>query len=320
MPSSSLSSPSSWPPAGRRRRPGARPARGDAPVVFTTFYPTTYFAGRLAGADARVVCPLPADADPIFWSPDDATIEAYQQADLIVVNGARFEKWVLKTSLPDARVVDTAKPFASEFLRFAEAVEHSHGPSGKHAHEGVDGHTWMDPLLAKQQAAEIARALKALLPERAQEIDARLAALHADLDEIHQGFEALTARYRKQPLLASHPAYNYPAFRYGWTVRNLNLDPESMPNAEQEAGLAKILEDTPARHILWESPPLPDIAERLKEKYGLESVEFSPCEVLVPRGPGRRPGLPDRHAGQPEASRAGVRGALILSRVRTGTG
>ncbi len=249
------------------------------PVVYTTFYPTTYLARRLAGDDAQVVCPLPADEDPIFWKPDEDTILAYQGADLIVVNGAEFEKWVLRASLPESRIVSTAEPFRDEWVTFEKAVEHSHGPSGKHAHEGVDGHTWLDPVLAKVQATQIASALKRRLPAATAAIDERLAALHRDLDGLDQGFRGLTEDYDGHAILASHPAYNYVAKRYGWRVVSLDLDPETMPSDEAFAEIQALLAETPARFILWESAPLERIAKRFREELGLESIEFSPCET-----------------------------------------
>ena len=35
-------------------------------AVYTTFYPTTYFAEQIAQGTVPVVCPLPAGEDPIF--------------------------------------------------------------------------------------------------------------------------------------------------------------------------------------------------------------------------------------------------------------
>jgi zinc transport system substrate-binding protein len=260
------------------------PAGGGArakPVVYTTFYPTTYFAKRLAGDDARVVCPLPDDEDPIFWKPDEETILAYQGADLIVVNGAEFEKWVPRASLPESRVVDTAASFSEGWVTFEKAVEHSHGPSGKHAHEGIDGHTWLSPVLAKAQSARIMGALMQLLPdsEARLRVMERHAALDADLDDLDARFQSLTKDYDGHALLASHPAYNYVARQYGWRVLSLDLDPGAMPDDAAFDEIRALLAETPARHILWESAPQADIAARFRRELGLESIVFSPCET-----------------------------------------
>lgn len=258
---------------------------GGKPVVYTTFYPTTYFATRLAGDDATVVCPLPDDEDPIFWKPSEETILAYQKADLIVVNGAEFEKWVPRASLPESRIVNTAEPFREGWVTFEQAVEHSHGPSGKHAHEGIDGHTWLDPILAKAQSTQIMGGLMRLFPdsESRLRLQPRLEALHGDLDGLDARFKAVTAGYDGHAIYASHPAYNYVAKRYGWKVMSLDLDPEEMPSDEAFAEIKAQLAKIPARHILWEGEPLPEIAARFGDELGLASIWFSPCET-TPEG------------------------------------
>jgi zinc transport system substrate-binding protein len=258
--------------------PGAK----GAPVVMTTFYPTTYFVQRIGGDRVRVVCPLPADADPIFWNPTDEDVAAYQAADLIVVNGGQFEKWVAKVSLPEEKVVDTAKAFEDDLLKFKNAVTHAHGPSGLHAHEGVDGHTWLDPEQAKVQAAAIRDALKKLLPEDAAEFDAGYGKLAADLDALNASFAALAKDYDGHAIYASHPAYNYFARRYGVNVVNLNLDPGEMPDADTFAKIKEKLAAEPASFILWESEPLAEIAARFQDELGLTSLTFSPCEMMDP--------------------------------------
>ena len=246
------------------------------PVVMTTFYPTLYFARRIAGDLVRLSCPVPEGEDAIFWQPDEETIARYQKADLIVINGAQFEKWVLKTSLPPAKMVDTAKPFEKDFVRFENAVTHTHGPAGEHAHEGVDGHTWLDPVNAKVQAGEIHRALVRLLPKHEEKLDAGLAALAADLDGLDAKFRALPG---KPALFASHPAYNYLAKRYGWKIVNLDLDPGEMPSDEVFARVKKTLETHPAKFLLWESDPTAEIATRFRDDLGIASVTVSPGEL-----------------------------------------
>ena len=246
--------------------------------VYTTFYPTEYFCQRIAGDLVEVVCPLPEDADPVFWQPDVESLRAFQEADLIVLNGAGLEKWVEQVSLPTARVVDTAKVFRDEWLEFDNTVTHNHGPTGAHAHEGTDAHTWLDPLLAKQQAEQIWKALVARLPAEAARLGEGFAALAADLDELHVALEALGGAGK--PVLASHPAYNYLARRYRWKVINLDLDPGTMPSEDAVAGLRSVVSDRGVRNLLWESSPRDEIAARLVVQLGVRSVVVSPVESL----------------------------------------
>jgi len=250
------------------------------PSVFTTFYPTQYFAERIGGDLIDVVCPVPADQDAIFWMPDATAIQAYQQADLILINGAEFSKWVQKVALPASRVVNTAKPFEDQFIKFENATVHSHGKGGAHAHEGLDGHTWVDPVNARVQADEIRQALVKRFPEHTAEFEKGFALLAQDLEALDTQLKAYQAIDKNQPLLMSHPAYNYIAKRYGWNIANLDLDPAEMPSDEAMQGIKDTLQTHPAKYVIWEAYPKKEIAERLQQELGLASIEFSPCELL----------------------------------------
>lgn len=249
-------------------------------VVHTTFYPTTYFTQRIAGDHVEVVCPCPATEDPIFWMPDDKTLAAYQQADLIVINGASYEKWIDKVSLPQSRIVDTTKPMTDSLITFALAVQHSHGPKGEHAHAGIDGHTWLDPVNAKAQAQEIAQALIRLAPEHATAFDRGLADLVKDLDGLDMRLRALSARLEKVSLLCSHPAYNYIARRYGWQIRNLHLDPQETPDAKALEEIKQASVELSTHWLLWEANPAGGIANAVHDATGVRSLVFSPCETM----------------------------------------
>ena len=250
------------------------------PSVYTTFYPTKYFAERIGGDLIDVVCPVPADQDVIFWMPDAKAILAYQKADLVIINGAEFSKWVQRVSLPASRVVKTARPFEAEFITFGHAPVHSHGEGGKHAHEGLDGHTWVDPVNAKRQADEIRKALVKRFPKQKAAFEKGFGLLAQDLEALDTQLKAYQATYKNQPLLASHPAYNYIAKRYGWNLVSLDLFPEEMPSDEAMQGIKDVLKTHPATYIIWEATPKKEIAERLQQELGLVSIEFSPCELL----------------------------------------
>ena len=250
------------------------------PVVYTTFYPTKFFAERIGGDLIEVVCPVPSDEDAIFWMPDAKAIAAYQKADLIVINGAEFSKWVQKVNLPESRVVNTAKPFEDSFVTIEHATEHSHGKGGKHAHEGIDGHTWVDPINAKIQAAEIEKALVKRFPEHEAAFKKGFTSLAADIDALDRQLKTYQAAYKNQALLASHPAYNYLARRYGWNLESLDLDPEEMPSDKMIMGIKEMLKTHPAKYLIWEAYPAEAIAQRMKDELGLTSIEFSPCELL----------------------------------------
>ncbi|MEE9391494.1 MAG: metal ABC transporter substrate-binding protein [Planctomycetota bacterium] len=254
----------------------------DRLVVATTFYPTTYFAERILGDLGEVKCPVPADADPIFWKPRDEDIATFVAADLIILNGAEFEKWVASASLPESRVVNSAQELESEFLNFESgATTHSHGPQGEHSHEGLDGHTWLDPLNAKRQAQAITKAMVRLLPQNKATLEANARALNQDLDTLDKNLRNLVAEIDKLPaIFASHPAYNYLAKRYKLPIINLDLDPESIPSDSAIQSIAQKAKSQSIRAIIWESQPTPEVAAAFKKRCGLTSFVVSPAETL----------------------------------------
>ncbi len=250
-------------------------------TVYTTFYPTQYFTVRIGGDLVNVVCPVPADEDAIFWMPPDEIIQQYQQADLIVVNGAGFAKWVDKVVLPQSRVVDTAKSFSDTFIHYEKATVHSHGMAGEHAHEGLDGHTWVDPVNAIAQAKAIKDALVARLPGHQKQIEQGFTALEADLQNLDQTLRAYAEGYDQKPFFASHPAYNYIARRYDWKIINLDLDPEEMPSDEAIADMKQNVTDHGVKYLVWEGTPTDEIATRMEDEVGVINIVFSPCELIT---------------------------------------
>jgi zinc transport system substrate-binding protein len=280
--------------------------------VLTTFYPTTYFAERIAGGLVPVRTALPEGEDPIFWQPGADEMVQYQNARLVITNGAEFEKWVASAALPRARTVAS---LSQEDLESTggpitmESTTHSHGPGGEHTHEGLDGHTWVSPSIAIVQATNIAEAMKVAWPDHAEAFDANLATLVEDLEMLRDSLNDLTALVQGYRLLASHPAYNYLARDLGWDVNNLDLDPESEDTQAAVEAVHDALhaeedhhhdhehgddhdgaahDDGEADHehthgdkpviLLWEGEPTNAIRTALTDELGVTSILFTPAE------------------------------------------
>lgn len=248
----------------------------DKLVVFTVNYPLAYFAQRIGGDDVEVHFPAPRDVDPAFWMPEVEQIIAYQQADLILLNGARYAKWVDKVSLPQLKLVNTSQAFEEEYLRGDAGATHSHGPSGEHSHGGVAFTTWLDFSQAAQQARAIADALSAKRPELASDFQQRFVLLESDLLELDNEMQAIGQRAGNKPLLASHPVYQYLQRRYRLNLRSLMWEPDIAPNRSSWFALHRLLDRHRARLMLWESEPLRATQQRLAG-IGVASVVFSPC-------------------------------------------
>lgn len=256
-------------------RAGAKDA--EAPLsVYVVNYPLQYFAERIGGPDVRVVFPATADGDPAFWKPPPEQIAAYQKADLILLNGASYAKWVAHVSLPASRMVDTSASFADQFIPLEDQVTHSHGLAGKHEHGDVAFTTWLDPQQAIAQARAVRDALIRLRPNAAGDFEQRFAGLERELRELDDGLAAAVAAAGSQPLIFSHPVYQYFIRRYGLNGQEVHWEPEQPPSHEQWQELDGLLAQHPARLMVWEGTPDPATVAEL-EKRGLNSVVFDLC-------------------------------------------
>jgi zinc transport system substrate-binding protein len=65
-------------------------------------YPLQYFVQRIGGELVDVSFPAPRGVDPAEWMPDIDTVAEYQQADVILLNGAGYARWLRRMSLPAA--------------------------------------------------------------------------------------------------------------------------------------------------------------------------------------------------------------------------
>jgi len=251
--------------------------------VYTVNYPLAYFAERIGGAEVKVTFPAPRDVDPAFWNPDAATVARYQKADLILLNGAGYARWVARASLPRRKLVDTSRAFRDWLLMIESATTHSHGPSGQHSHAGTAFVTWLDPLQAIEQARAVKDTLARARPAATAQFGARYESLERDLAALDGDLKVAFAPLAGTPLLASHPIDQYLARRYGLDVVSFTWEPDEMPDAAEWRRLEETLKVRSARWMLWEGTPLGEIASRLKG-LGVGVIVFDPSPNVPESG------------------------------------
>jgi zinc transport system substrate-binding protein len=252
-------------------------------TVYVVNYPLKYFAERIGGEHVRVMFPAPAGVDPAYWIPDISTISAYQQADLILLNGANYAKWVGKVSLPSSKLVNTSSQFKDRYITIDELVTHSHGPEGEHAHESLAFTIWLDFDLAIKQAKAIKKALDRNRPTLRDTFLENYASLEKDLMALDREIKRIVSKNPKLPLLASHPVYDYLARRYCLNIKSVHWEPDETPSNEQWMELQSILKYHPAKWMIWEADPMQKSQESLKSA-GIKSLIFDPCGNVPDHG------------------------------------
>ncbi len=254
------------------------------PLVHTSNYPLYYFANRLSAGFFEVVClPMQAEGDPAFWKPTGSDIVAMQSADLILFNGADYEKWVSVVSLPAENIVSTAGGFRDSWITTAKGVAHRHGDGEKHSHGETAFTTWLDFSLAAKQVERVSEGLIQLQPDKREEILKRRELLLIDLKALDQQMKALGEKLRSTDLVASHPVYDYLAAAYGLNMRAVHWEPEQALTEEDEQELKKLRRNADFDHFIWEGTPVPASVETLKNM-GIGSFVFDPCGAQPDEG------------------------------------
>jgi len=261
---------------GGDSEPASQSAKNGKLTAMTVNYPLAYFAERIGGEQVEVDFPVPADVDPAFWSPAADAVAAYQAADVIILNGATYAKWVPKVTLPADKLVDTSAAFADQFITVHDAATHAHGPGGEHAHTGTAFTTWLDFTQAIVQARAICDAFSARRPDQAAAFAANFAALETDLLAIDHDLAALAIGKDNRPLVASHPVYQYLARRYALNLESVMWEPDLVPSGRQWNDLQRRLTAHPARWMIWEGEPAAE-SVALLEAMGVSSLVFAPC-------------------------------------------
>ncbi len=270
---------------GDRPTGEAKPGRQDDAriLVYVVNYPLKYFAGRIGGDQVEVRFPAPPDADPAYWRPGPEVVGAYQSADLILLNGAGYARWIDRVSLPTSRLVDTSRAFKDQYIPIEDTLTHQHGPKGEHAHTGTAFTTWLDPKLAIAQARTIRDAFARRRPERKAAFEEGFGSLERDLLSLDRALEQAVSKDPGRPLLASHPVYQYLAKRYDMNLESVHWEPEEPPDEKMWRALEDLLVSHPAKQMIWEGTPREETKSKLVS-LGIETVVFTPCGSVPEEG------------------------------------
>ena len=264
------------PANGNSGKSAAAAGRAGPLRVYTVNYPLQYFAERIGGEHVEAVFPAPADEDPAYWMPDADSIEAFQQADLILLNGAGYAKWRDKVTLPDDTLHDTSVASKDQYIEVTDSATHTHGPGGEHAHTGIAFTTWLDLKLASEQARAVCDALAKADPEHAATFQSNLDSLQQDLAALDEQLKELTSKRPKPPLVFSHPVYQYLIRHYSLNGLSVHWEPDEVPAEKMWSELDDLLKRHDAKWMVWEAEPADETRAKLAQR-GIQCAVFAPC-------------------------------------------
>ena len=255
---------------------------GDEAKMSTSMWLWQDLTRAILEDDSQVVVELftPQDQDPERYQPDLSQLTELQSMSLIILNGAHFETGMTTVSLPLSKVFHTASHLKKSWLSYPDhTVEaHRHGKGEKHTHRGVDGHTWMDPVLLKKQLSALARRLR----QKNVPVDLdKVTLLYHQIDHLDQLWRKIASQLNSKQILSNHQSYRYLAHRYHLNIASVDLSPNTSPSSLNLKSLTHMLEhqgkDSQQTIMLWETDPSPDLVNMLRQ-IGIRSITIHTLE------------------------------------------
>ena len=204
--------------------------------VVASFSILADFVHQVAGDRVALTTLVGPDGDAHVFQPTPSDAKSLAQAELIFVNGLKFEGWMdrlMQASGARAPVV-TASKGISPLVR-----------SGANA----DPHAWQDMANAKIYVVNIRDALTAADPQGRPDFEANAAAYIAKLDALEAKVRAAVAAIPadRRKIITTHDAFGYFGRAYGMSfIAPQNVSTEAEASAKD---VAKIIKQIRAQKI-----------------------------------------------------------------------
>lgn len=225
--------------------------------VSVSILPQEYFVKQIAGDAVEVNVMVGKGADPHTYEPKPKQMTALEKSDLYFAIGIEFEDaWLPKfqKSYPNLKIIKTDEGVEKiKFEGHHEHADHDHHHDAKHEHAHhehkhehaghdhhshehhhgeFDPHIWLDPVLVKIQAKNIAAALSEKYPENKALFEANLAKFEAQLDELDGFIKSTLANVKNREFIVYHPSWGYFAKRYDLEQIAIEVDGKEPKPAE----------------------------------------------------------------------------------------
>ncbi|MQY42642.1 metal ABC transporter substrate-binding protein [Epibacterium sp. SM1969] len=228
---------------------------------------------EVVGDLADVTTIVGPDADAHVYQPSVADARAVAEADVIFVNGLGFETW--------------SDTLISESGTEADVFVATKGITPVKVEGEIDPHAWNSLTNGVVYVNNIADAMKAALPDHADEISANAASYIAKLETLDATTKTKLAKLPsdRRTVVTAHDAFGYLADAYGMTfLAPVGIDTEAEPSARDLAVLIDQLKSDGAAALFVENITSPALVKQISDETGIEVGGRLFSDALSERG------------------------------------
>ncbi|TBR10211.1 MAG: ABC transporter substrate-binding protein [Candidatus Nitrosotenuis sp.] len=243
--------------------------------VVASFYPLYQFSKGVGGDKVDVSTLIPSGIEPHEWEPSPGDLVSLKHANVFVYNGVGMEPFI-------DRLIASEEYKNTVFVESTKKIELIKITDENEARFMNNPHVWLDPILAKQQVAEIKDAFSKADPSNADYYAQNADDYNAKLDALDAKIRSGLSDCKKDTFMPFHDAYPYFAKRYG--LKSLPLSGISPDSEITSSELKKFVDYVKANHvqvIFDEELVDPRLAQVLADEAGAKVMVFSPLEGLT---------------------------------------
>jgi len=195
--------------------------------VFVSIIPEVYFVERIGGDRVKVNALVQPGQNPATYSPTPQQMTRLAQSDIYFRIGVPFEKSLIpkiKKAIPHLVVKDLREGIDLMELRDHDDENENGDHIDPHTRDSIDPHTWLDPMLVKQQSKIIRNTLIELDPGRTIEYENNYRKFANDLETLDNDLRETLRPFSGQTIYVFHPAYGYFCRAYNLKQQAVSID------------------------------------------------------------------------------------------------
>ncbi|WP_258864189.1 metal ABC transporter solute-binding protein, Zn/Mn family [Helicobacter sp. MIT 00-7814] len=187
------------------------------PIISVSTPPQSYFVKKIAGESVEVNVLIPPNTDEHNFDFKPQTMINLEKSAVYFVGDLEFESQLVQRL--ESTKVKKVRLNAQDTLK-------------------GDPHTWLDPILVKEQAKVIAQTLSELYPQNRAFYEKNLAVFLGEIDILDSQIRALLSGLESKKFIVYHPSWGHFASRYNLEQVAIEVDGKE-PKPRELAAITK---------------------------------------------------------------------------------
>lgn len=242
--------------------------------VVTSFYIPFDFTKNVGGDRVKITNLVSVGAEPHDYEPTPKDIQTIESAQVFIYNGAGFESWVPRTL---ASVKNKDKLIVVEATK---GLPLRKAPEGEEEF-AFDPHVWLDPILAKEMAKNIAAGLTQADSASKSVYETNLKNFQAKLDALDSKIKQGLSKCKHKALIISHQFFDYVGARYNLQIESLSGLEPGEPTPQRLAELIQFGKEKNLKYVFAEPLSESKAIATLARELGAKILTLDPIEGLT---------------------------------------